>query len=236
MKFILKSAVAAFALTAAMPAYADVELKDASDQQGVLVHGTGDEQTALEVVGNLGANGPTIVHFNGDTDSPTNNFVRLQDGEGQADITGAEISVGGNPEGYNLLSGNIFLEGHEGMDWIEFALTGEKSTDCPQTGCTVDFYITDDGGTVWEFLDQVLGSGDTHFGFDAISGQLITNVFFQADTPQTIDILKQVRILREGEPSVVPEPSTWAMMLMGFGFAGFAMRRRRRGNGLSQLA
>jgi hypothetical protein len=26
----------------------------------------------------------------------------------------------------------------------------------------------------------------------------------------------------------VPEPSTWAMMLLGFGAVGFAMRRRRR--------
>ena len=74
----------------------------------------------------------------------------------------------------------------------------------------------------------MLGSGNNHFGFDAINGQLITNLFFQAD--------KQVRILREGETNVVPEPGTWAMMLMGFGAAGVAMRRRRRGNGLAQLA
>ena len=26
----------------------------------------------------------------------------------------------------------------------------------------------------------------------------------------------------------VPEPGTWAMMLLGFGAVGFAMRRRRR--------
>ena len=26
----------------------------------------------------------------------------------------------------------------------------------------------------------------------------------------------------------VPEPGTWAMMLIGFGAVGFAMRRRRR--------
>ena len=234
MKHALKACVAAISLIAAVPAYADVELKDASDQQGVLVHGTGDEQNGLEVIGNLGANGPNIVHFNANTDSPTNDWVRLQDGEGQADVTGAEISPGGNPEGYNLLSGNIYLTGHEGMDWIEFALTGENKTGC--NPCTVDFYITDDGGTVWQFLNQVLGSGDSHFGFDAINGQLITNVYFEADSPLSIDILKQVRILREGEPNAVPEPSTWGMMLMGFGFAGFAMRRRRRLAGLPQVA
>ena len=34
----------------------------------------------------------------------------------------------------------------------------------------------------------------------------------------------------------VPEPGTWGMMLMGFGAAGFAMRRRRRSAGLLQVA
>src|SRR5207253_2572452 len=33
----------------------------------------------------------------------------------------------------------------------------------------------------------------------------------------------------------VPEPSTWAMMLLGFGGIGFAMRRRRR-PALAQIA
>jgi hypothetical protein len=34
----------------------------------------------------------------------------------------------------------------------------------------------------------------------------------------------------------VPEPATWAMMLMGFGGAGFALRRSRRSKPLLQLA
>jgi hypothetical protein len=34
----------------------------------------------------------------------------------------------------------------------------------------------------------------------------------------------------------VPEPATWAMMLVGFGGIGMAMRRGRRGVKLAQLA
>jgi len=33
----------------------------------------------------------------------------------------------------------------------------------------------------------------------------------------------------------VPEPATWAMMLLGFGAVGFAMRRRQR-PALAQIA
>lgn len=34
----------------------------------------------------------------------------------------------------------------------------------------------------------------------------------------------------------VPEPATWGMMLLGFGGIGMAMRRRRRSQGLAQIA
>ena len=38
-------------------------------------------------------------------------------------------------------------------------------------------------------------------------------------------------------PGGVPEPGTWAMMLLGFGGIGFAMRRGRKQNGrLLQIA
>jgi hypothetical protein len=36
-------------------------------------------------------------------------------------------------------------------------------------------------------------------------------------------------------PPVVPEPATWAMMLLGFGAVGYSIRRRRRTN-IAQLA
>ena len=36
--------------------------------------------------------------------------------------------------------------------------------------------------------------------------------------------------------TAVPEPGTWAMMLLGFGAIGFAMRRRRREGALLQMA
>lgn len=223
MKLALRTALATAALLAAAPAFASVTIEDASLMQGVLVHGTGVEQVDYTVTGALGSNGPEIVNFTGDTTQTvsTSDLLRLQDGQGQADITGAEITMGGTPnDTYNLLSGNIFLT-QGGMSWIEFALTGLGN------GGTVDFYITLNGTTEVSFLNQILGNGDTFFAFLANGGDEITNVRYVADNPPgELTILKQVRILPGA--SVVPEPATWGMMLMGFGAVGYAMRRRRK--------
>ena len=232
MKLSLTAAVTAAALLGATPAIAGVTIEDASLMQGTLVHGTGEEQVAPEVIGNLGANGPNIVHFTGTTTDPATDDLRLQDGEGQADVTGAVISLG-SPEAYDLITGNIFLTGYAGMDWIEFALTGADGTN----GGTVDFLISLSDGSSVAFDDQLLGSGDTFFAFLANGGTSITNVFFSADTPPgSFDILKQVRIIPSDSPAV-PEPATWAMMLLGFGTAGAALRRsRRRDSRMLQIA
>jgi hypothetical protein len=36
--------------------------------------------------------------------------------------------------------------------------------------------------------------------------------------------------------AAVPEPGTWAMMLLGFGAIGFSMRRRRTEQNIAQMA
>ena len=231
----LMLASVALTLLAGSPAIAGVTIEEASLMQGILVHGTGVLQEQPEVIANLGAGGPNIVHFIGDTDetaATSGEDVRLQQGQGQADITGAEISPGGpanDADLYNLISGDIFLTGNEGMSWIEFGLTG-------LTSGSVDFLISlSSGGT--QAFNAILGSGDTHFGFLANGGDLITNVHYAAGVPPTeLTILKQVRILREGDPNIVPEPSTWAMMLLGFGAIGFSMRSRRRRQTALQIA
>ena len=43
-------------------------------------------------------------------------------------------------------------------------------------------------------------------------------------------------VIYGGNFTAVPEPATWAMMLMGFGAAGYAMRRRRSKQLITQLA
>jgi hypothetical protein len=88
------------------------------------------------------------------------------------------------------------------------------------------------------------GIGSAGFGIFIPSAQsggplnpYSTNVFYigyddQATRPDDNhdDILIRVRVL-----AAVPEPATWAMMLLGFAGIGFAVRRSRK-PGLAQLA
>jgi hypothetical protein len=235
MRHLLKSSIAALALISATPAMADIVDARASDSQGTLVHGNGGAaDVGTDVTGTLGAgpSAPEIVHFTGDTTAAGDeNDVMLQQGAGQAELSGATIS-GNTTEG--LISGDIFLTDNAGMEWIELAFFG-------LTGTSIDFSLSGlaaDGVTPEEFAFNFLldGSGSARYAFDAINGEVITNLAYTINGGSA-DGLRQVRIASStsGVPPV-PEPATWAMMLMGFGAAGYAMRRRRQQGGISQIA
>ena len=161
---LLAAASLAATTMSAAPAWADVTPVAASSVQGTLVHGTGEPQTATTVTGNLGAGGPTIVNFDATTTDPNGgNELLLQGGQGQADVTGAEITLGGpGNDLYSIVSGNIYLTDYQGMQSIEFGLTSGVSG-------TIDFVISAlaaDGVTPESFnftLD--IGEGDTFFAF-----------------------------------------------------------------------
>lgn len=230
MKLFGKALIAtALTVALASPASALILDKSASASQGTLVHNPGPETLGYDVVATLGSQGPQIVHFTGDTTqtSSLSDLLLLKKGQGQSDITGAEIAGGKGT--YPFYSASIFLTDFQGMSWLEFALTGTGK------GGTVDFLVYDQLGIAHLFSDMPMGSGDTHFAFQATGMDYITKLTFIADAPPgTIDFIKQVRIDLSTAPRV-PEPATWAMMIVGFGAAGVAMRRRRR-NLVSQLA
>jgi hypothetical protein len=229
MRRVLITALAAAAtIVITSPALADVGRVAASSVQGTLVHGTNTEQTAATVTGNLGQNGPTIVNFDADTTGP-GDLLRLQDGSGQADVTGAEITLGGTPnDTYDIMSGNIYLTGHAGMQDIEFAFTSGAVG-------TINFIVSAVNSlgvaeVPFTFNNVAIGNGDTFYAFLASNGESITNLHYSINSPPgSITLIKQVRIDLAGQfNSGVPEPGTWAMMLLGFGGIGMALRRSRR--------
>ena len=222
-KYALAIAVSSLGI-AAGSAQAAIILVPASNIQGTLVHGTGTETTALDVIANLGAGGPNIVHFTGDTTqtNSTSDLLRLQQGQGQADVTGAEITLGGTPnDAWDMLAGDIFLTGHAGMDYIELALTSGLAG-------TLNFLLTDGLGGTQAFNNVAIGTGDTHYGFDTTGLSTITNLHWSVNEPPgAITILKQVRLtLAPAAP--IPEPATWGLMILGLGAVGGVMRRQRQ--------
>ena len=63
-----------------------------------------------------------------------------------------------------------------------------------------------------------------------LSGDTFDGVMIQSSSNDFIFHVKQMSY------TPLPEPGTWAMMLLGFGGIGMAMRRRRRSQALMQVA
>jgi hypothetical protein len=85
-------------------------------------------------------------------------------------------------------------------------------------------------------LFTVSGNGSNFFNAIATNGEFITNVTL---TGVNLADIGQVRLGGVGSfggnvpGAVVPEPATWAMMIMGFGGVGALMRRRRHATRLA---
>ena len=73
-------------------------------------------------------------------------------------------------------------------------------------------------------------SGHAVFDLSSLVGQVVDIRFqFASDHAALGRGVKFDNLLVTGNvPSAVPEPATWAMMIMGFGLAGTAIRSRRR--------
>jgi hypothetical protein len=66
-------------------------------------------------------------------------------------------------------------------------------------------------------------------GISGDAGEQFLSVGFTGNPATTgIQDLRQLRLGGVTALTSVPEPGTWAMMLLGFGAAGVAMRRSRR--------
>lgn len=82
--------------------------------------------------------------------------------------------------------------------------------------------LTSSGATDTFTIDN--SNGSNWFAITADAGEVLTSATFTS--AGGFDSFRQLRL--GGVTAAVPEPGTWAMMLLGFGAIGFSMRRRQR--------
>jgi hypothetical protein len=99
----------------------------------------------------------------------------------------------------------------------------------------VTVYAYNQIGTEFSGAFSLSGNGQHFFTVDANNNDLISSIRFVA-TGGAVEDVRQVRI--EGVESItaVPEPSTWAMMMLGFAGVGFMAYRRRNQGSTFRLA
>jgi PEP-CTERM motif/Carbohydrate binding domain len=108
----------------------------------------------------------------------------------------------------------------------------------------ISFWLRNDGGTPNTF-DFFFGSNHLLTTVNQGASSFFNYTYTASDTAPTLMRfefrqdpnywgLDDVSV--QGPLGAVPEPTTWAMMLLGFGGIGMAMRRRRRQPVLAQIA
>lgn len=216
MKHTLAIAIAGLGLASASPALADIIQVDPSTIQGDNVLFGGQDQTGATVFGSTqaGAN----VAFTGSTLGGGN---ILRAAGGQASLTGDFDTTTATPnDTLELESISFGLQGGGLFDEVELNLFGTNSA-------TADFVLTDDAGQTFTFSNIALAQGENRVGFEAVLGQQIANVSFVL-TSGTITDVRQVRLGGAAPVGGIPEPQAWALMMMGFGLTGAALRRPRK--------
>jgi len=81
------------------------------------------------------------------------------------------------------------------------------------------------------------GGGDTNPFLGVMSDTAnITSISFNLQTNNSGFAISQLNTIGRQQAPAVPEPGTWAMMLLGFGGMGVAMRKRRTGIAVRAMA
>jgi hypothetical protein len=97
----------------------------------------------------------------------------------------------------------------------------ELNLDAATAGTATFTFFGGDSGGVAE-TEILLASGSNFF--NAFGGSF-ERVRITLGDGATLSDINQVRLT--AGPGLVPEPATWAMMMLGFGAVGYSMRRRR---------
>lgn len=223
MRKILAAAVGCAAALVALPASATVLICDGASCvpdtfifSNVLV----DAGTGATVTGAVGGVGVTF--------DSTNDALLKGDANGQADVSSTDGLL--NDLTFAIENGYTF----DAAIFNLFPISGNNPND-PFTPLKADTVVISyyAPGLGQQSL-TISTNGQNFLGIYGNAGEKFTSVGFAAD-PSTngIQDLRQLRLAGISPvQSAVPEPSTWAMLLVGFGAIGASLRRRKPGSRL----
>jgi hypothetical protein len=146
------------------------------------------------------------------------------------DFTGTDFTSinGGTPP--STVSGSFSYDYNAGTQ--TFTLTDLSTTINGTAYTAANTVATLTGGTALVIGGTPNGAGGLspndfvlNLLFNPTSGQVTTAL--QLQTMDGGYHISQANTLSLSSPAAVPEPATWAMMLLGFAGMGFAMRRKR---------
>jgi len=203
------------AAAAFSPASAAILMVDANDIQGDNVLFSNNPQTGTTVFGTTQSG--TVVEFAGHTFGG-GNIISVNGGQALVEGTATARLIDLN---WHLVGGNTFND-------LEFNINTNLGGRFPVGATSVSISIYDNALNLFTFNNLALGNGQNFFGFHGDSGDSISSIFLTFNGGKGVDDVRQTRL--EEAVTAVPEPSTWAMMILGFAGIGF-MAYRRRSNG-----
>jgi hypothetical protein len=186
----------------------------------------------LILVGTFSGNqckGTTTLCYADGTTANSGTLTQYKEGDDLTGVTGspgilkADFGDGGNGDGTGTMT--------DFTDWITHTDGGDYILHFTYTGSEMATYIGVFQGGSGLNCDQCKNTYQLFYDQDGItSGTIDLSTYF--GNP---DAVSHVELFDHG--GAVPEPATWALMLLGFAGVGAAMRRsRKRQTGLMQIA
>ena len=162
---------------------------------------------------------PGNMSFTTDTNKTPGTNVTFIGNEALKTVANGQCCVTGADDGLTFLEFKA-TDPLIGFSVVEFNLNWNKQTSDPTTAL-LTFY--DQFGAPTSEATGTLGNGQNRFGAYTTLDSVISRVTIQ--TGADLAYVEQVR-LDAAQISAIPEPATWALMIVGFGMVGASIRRR----------